>query len=124
MSDPELKMTIESLARRGVPERQIARQLALSEGAVRHHLKRIEAPPPPTAVPVGGASPSTSPSIRAAPTPVCSSDRAHHEGEATASHVPPMPLGRLGAVLERLGELPLEHRSADLYGAIAWELAR
>ena len=46
MSDPELKMTIESLARRGVPERQIARQLALSEGAVRHHLKRIEAPPP------------------------------------------------------------------------------
>ena len=51
-------------------------------------------------------------------------DRAHYEGEATATHVPPMPLGRLGTVLERLGELPVEHRPADLYGAIAEELSR
>ena len=43
MSDPELKMTIKTLAHRGVPNRQIARQLALSEGAVRYHLKRIAA---------------------------------------------------------------------------------
>ena len=46
MSDPELKMTIKTLAHRGVPNRQIARQLALSEGAVRYHLKRIAAGTP------------------------------------------------------------------------------
>ena len=51
-------------------------------------------------------------------------DRRHYEGEGSATHVPPMPLGRLGAVLERLGELPVEHRPADLYGTVAEELAR
>ena len=33
-------MTIKTLARRGVPNRAIARQLGLTEGAVRYHLKR------------------------------------------------------------------------------------
>ena len=36
-------MTIKTLAHKGVPKRAIARQLDLSEGTVRYHLKRINA---------------------------------------------------------------------------------
>ena len=43
MTDPEVKMTIKTLARRGVAKRDIARQLSLNEGTVRYHLKRLEA---------------------------------------------------------------------------------
>lgn len=48
----------------------------------------------------------------------------HYTGEATQTHLPPMPLGRMGRCLERLGELPVTQRPVDLYGAIAEELAR
>ena len=41
MSDLEVKMTIKTLAQKGVAKRAIARQLKLSEGTVRYHLKRI-----------------------------------------------------------------------------------
>lgn len=34
-------MTIKTLDQKGVPKRQIARQLNLSEGSVRYHLKRM-----------------------------------------------------------------------------------
>lgn len=40
MSDPEVKMTIKTLARQGVPKRQIARHLKLNEATVRYHLNR------------------------------------------------------------------------------------
>ncbi|WP_376692341.1 winged helix-turn-helix transcriptional regulator [Wenzhouxiangella sp. EGI_FJ10409] len=35
-------MTIKTLARKGVPKRDIARQLNMSEGNIRYHLRRIE----------------------------------------------------------------------------------
>jgi len=40
MTDLEVRMTIKTLARKGVPNRAIARQLGLNEGTVRYHLKR------------------------------------------------------------------------------------
>jgi transposase len=43
ITDLELRMTIKTLAAKGLPKRAIARQLDLSEGTVRYHLKRIEA---------------------------------------------------------------------------------
>ena len=42
MSDLEVKMTIKTLARKGIPKRAIARQLNLSEGTVRYHLTRMD----------------------------------------------------------------------------------
>jgi len=39
----EVRMTIKILARKGTPNRAIARQLGMSEGNVRYHLKRIAA---------------------------------------------------------------------------------
>lgn len=39
----EARVTIVELARRGMPQRQIARTLEVSEGAVRYHLRRREA---------------------------------------------------------------------------------
>jgi transposase len=42
MSKEELRMTIKTLARKGVPKRAIARQLDLSEGTVRYHLRRMD----------------------------------------------------------------------------------
>jgi hypothetical protein len=42
-TDLEVRMTIKTLARRGTPNRAIARQLGISEGNVRYHLKRIAA---------------------------------------------------------------------------------
>ena len=42
MFDLEVKMTIKTLAQKGVAKRAIARQLKLSEGTVRYHLKRME----------------------------------------------------------------------------------
>lgn len=51
-------------------------------------------------------------------------DQAHYCGEATETHLPPMPLGRMGRCLEQLGALPVAQRPVDLYGAIAEELAR
>jgi transposase len=51
-------------------------------------------------------------------------DTSHFEGPATATVLPPMPLGRMGRCLERLGEMPVTHRPTDLYAAIAEELAR
>jgi len=35
-------------------------------------------------------------------------DRRQHESGATATAVPPMPLGRLGTILERLGEMAVD----------------
>ena len=43
MSDPEVKVTIKTLASKHVAKRDIARQLGLSEATVRYHLKRIAA---------------------------------------------------------------------------------
>jgi transposase len=40
MTDLEVRMTIRTLARKGVAKRAIARQLGMSEGAVRYHLRR------------------------------------------------------------------------------------
>mgnify|MGYP001825334142 FL=1 len=51
-------------------------------------------------------------------------DTNHYAGEATETHLPPMPLGRMGRCLEQLGELPVTQRPVDLYGAIAEALAR
>lgn len=51
-------------------------------------------------------------------------EAVHYAGEPTATHLPPMPLGRLGICLEQLGELPVAERPVDLYGAIAEVLAR
>lgn len=41
MSNLELKMPIKTLAREGIPKREISRTLNLSEGIVRYHLKRL-----------------------------------------------------------------------------------
>ena len=41
MSNLEVRMTIKTLAAKGVPKRAIARQLYLSEGTVRYHLRRM-----------------------------------------------------------------------------------
>lgn len=41
ITDLEIRMTIKTLAAKGVPKRAIARQLALSEGTVRYHLARL-----------------------------------------------------------------------------------
>lgn len=40
ITDLEIRMTIKTLAAKGVPNRAIARQLSLSEGTVRYHLRR------------------------------------------------------------------------------------
>jgi transposase len=49
---------------------------------------------------------------------------SHYDGPSTPTHQAPMPLGRMGRCLERLGDLPVTHRPTDLYAAIAEELAR
>jgi DNA-binding NarL/FixJ family response regulator len=36
----EIRMTIKTLAAKGLPKRAIARQLGLTEGTVRYHLGR------------------------------------------------------------------------------------
>lgn len=41
ITDLEIRMTIKTLAAKGVPKRAIARQLDLSEGTVRYHLARL-----------------------------------------------------------------------------------
>lgn len=51
-------------------------------------------------------------------------DPQHYTGESTQTHLPPMPLGKLGEILARLGETPVQQRPADLYQTIAEELAR
>jgi transposase len=51
-------------------------------------------------------------------------DSQHYEGEATATHLPPMPLGRMGRCLEKLNSMPVAQRPVDLYEAVAQELAR
>ena len=43
ITDEEIRMTIKTLASKGVAKRAIARQLSLSEGTVRYHLRRIAA---------------------------------------------------------------------------------
>src|SRR6185295_4566966 len=40
ITDLEIRVTIKTLAAKGVPNRAIARQLSLSEGTVRYHLRR------------------------------------------------------------------------------------
>ena len=42
-TDPEIRMTIKTLAAKGMPKRRIARELSLSEGTVRYHLRRLAA---------------------------------------------------------------------------------
>ena len=51
-------------------------------------------------------------------------DRRHYEGEASERVIPPPPLGRMGRVLEALGDTAVEERPVDLYAAIAQGLAR
>lgn len=51
-------------------------------------------------------------------------DPSHYDGEATDSLLPPMPLGRMGQILARLDNMPVQARPTDLYGAIAEQLAR
>ena len=41
--DPEARMTIKTLAARGATNSHIARLLGVTEGAVRHHLARMQA---------------------------------------------------------------------------------
>lgn len=41
MSNLEVRMTIKTLAAKGVSNRAIGRQLGLNEGTVRYHLRRI-----------------------------------------------------------------------------------
>lgn len=48
----------------------------------------------------------------------------HYTGEPTDTHLAPMPLGRMGEILARLGETSVQRRSTDLYQAIAEELER
>ena len=43
MTTEEVRMTIKTLARKGAPKRDIARQLDMSEGNVRYHLRRLDA---------------------------------------------------------------------------------
>jgi hypothetical protein len=50
-------------------------------------------------------------------------DPSHYEGEATASVLPPAPLGRMGRRLVELAALVPEQRPLDLYAALA-EVAR
>ena len=50
-------------------------------------------------------------------------DPSHYEGEATATHLPPVPLGKMGRRLMELAEEPIRHRSVDFYAALA-EVAR
>jgi transposase len=50
-------------------------------------------------------------------------DPSCYEGEATATHLPPRPLGRMGRRLEEIRALPVEQRPLDLYAALA-EVAR
>jgi len=40
-TDLEIRMTIKTLAAKGMPKRRIARELSLSEGTVRYHLRRL-----------------------------------------------------------------------------------
>ena len=51
-------------------------------------------------------------------------DPEHYTGESTPTHLAPMPLGKMGEILERLGETPVQQRPTDLYQAIAEELGR
>lgn len=48
---------------------------------------------------------------------------AHYEGTGTDRVRPPTPLGRLGARLQELAQMPVERRPLDLYAALA-EVAR
>src|SRR5215213_473382 len=41
--DPEARMTIKTLAARGATNSHIARLLGVTEGAVRHHVARLQA---------------------------------------------------------------------------------
>lgn len=41
ITDLEIRMTIKTLAAKGVPKRAIARQLDLSKATIRYHLSRI-----------------------------------------------------------------------------------
>jgi len=50
-------------------------------------------------------------------------DPSCYEGEATATLLPPRPLGRMGRRLEEIRALPVEQRPLDLYAALA-EVAR
>jgi transposase len=50
-------------------------------------------------------------------------DPSCYEGEATERVDPPRPLGRMGARLQAIYELPVEQRPVDLYAALA-EVAR
>lgn len=50
-------------------------------------------------------------------------DPSHYEGEATATVLPPQPLGRMGRRLEEIASMAPEVRPLDLYAALA-EAAR
>ena len=49
ITDLEMRMTIKTLADKGVPSREIARQLSVAEGIVRYHLHRPPLSPYATA---------------------------------------------------------------------------
>ena len=50
-------------------------------------------------------------------------DPRHYEGEATATVLPPLPLGRMGRRLQAIAEMTPQTRPLDLYAALA-EVAR
>ena len=50
-------------------------------------------------------------------------DPRHYEGEATATVLPPLPLGRMGLRLQAIAEMAPQTRPLDLYAALA-EVAR
>ena len=50
-------------------------------------------------------------------------DPRHYEGEATATVLPPLPLGRMGRRLQAIAEMVPQARPLDLYAALA-EVAR
>jgi transposase len=50
-------------------------------------------------------------------------DRAHYDGESTLRVQAPTPLGRMGRRIHELASMPVEHRSIELYHALA-EVAR
>jgi transposase len=50
-------------------------------------------------------------------------DPRHYEGEATATILPPIPLGRMGRRLQEISQMRPQQRPLDLYAALA-EVAR
>ena len=50
-------------------------------------------------------------------------DERHYEGEATATHLPPLPLGKMGRRIQELAQAPVQLRAVDYYEQLL-EVAR